>query len=72
MNLSYAPNNTTLSEPTAFTKLACNIWDCITDDAKREWFINGISKFVDCIAKVTAYIPSKAEQANVYEYIIIC
>lgn len=72
MNSSYKHTDIGLPEPTAFTKLACNIWDCITDDAKREWFINGISKFVDCIAKVTAYIPSEAERADVYEYIIVC
>lgn len=69
MNLDYNPNNNTLSEPTQFTKFACNIWDTLSNRAKFEWFIRGADQFVDHIAELTAHIASEAELTDVYVYI---
>lgn len=64
-----AEANNALSEPTAFVRIACNVWDSISDVAKYEWFINGAAQFVDCVAKLTCYTPTEEERDNVYTYI---
>ena len=62
-------NESSISEPTLFVKLTCNVWDCLDNHAKYEWFVNGGTKFVDCMSKLTAYIPSERERGEIYEYI---
>lgn len=64
-----AEANNALTEPTQFVKFACNIWDCLDNQAKYEWFIRGAAQYVNHIAELTAHIPSEAEQVDVYVYI---
>ena len=62
-------NENNISEPTLFVKLTCNVWDCLDNQAKYQWFIDGGTKFIDCMSKLTAYIPSERERSEIYEYI---